>query len=366
LARHDSHESIASGANDVQLKVIQWATGNVGRASLRQILAHPELDLVGCLVHSESKAGEDAGVLCRQPATGVVATTSVDEILALDADCVAHMPLPSAQYGDDPEADLRNLCRILESGKNVVTTVGYLYPRAYGEDVVERLEAACRAGGSSLHGTGANPGWMSDILPLTASAMSAQIDRIHVRESTEFSWYPSPQILFDMMGFGATPEEYDARSSRYVGWLSGLFRESLMLVADGLAITLDEIGFESEIRIGDADYDIAAGRVGRGTVAAQRFVWSGRVAGKPVIELEAVYMARREVAPDWPDPGCLCRIEGKPTMNFEFDEGWISNALIATAVHAVHAIPAVCAAEPGIRTFLDLPMIVGKHAATAS
>jgi hypothetical protein len=348
------------------LKVIQWATGNVGRAALRQILAHPELELVGCLVHSDSKMGKDAGELCKQPAMGVLATNSIDEILELDADCISHMPLPSAQYGDDPGTDLRNLCRILESGKNVVTTVGYLYPLAYGEEVFGQLERACQVGNSSIHGTGANPGWMSDVLPLTASGMSAEIDRIYVRESTDFSWYPSSHVIFDLMGMGCTEEEYAARSSRYVGWLSGLFRESLMLVADGLGLVLDDISFESEIRLGDAEYEIAAGRVPKGTVAGQRFVWSGIVGEKPVIVLEAVYMARREATPDWPEPGFVCRIEGKPTMKFELGEGWISNGLIATAVHAVHAIPAVCAADAGIRTFLDLPLIVGKYAATAS
>jgi 4-hydroxy-tetrahydrodipicolinate reductase len=345
------------------LRVIQWATGNVGRSALRQILAHPELQLVGCLVHSDEKAGKDAGELCKQTATGILATASIDEILGLQADCVSHMPLPSAQYGDDPEADLRDICRILESGKNVVTTVGYLYPRAYGSDVFERLEKACVAGGTSLHGTGANPGWMSDILPLTASAMSARIDRIYVRESTEFSWYPSPQVLFDLMGMGCTEQEYEARSKRYIGWLSGLFRESLMLVADGLGLVLDDISFESEFRLADVDYEIAAGRVPKGTVAAQRFVWSGLIGRESVIVLEAVYTARREAAADWPAPGFVCRVEGKPTMKFELDESWISNGLIATAAHAVHAIPAVCAAAPGIRTFLDLPLIVGKHTA---
>jgi hypothetical protein len=92
-------------------------------------------------------------------------------------------------------------------------------------------------------------------------------------------------------------------------------------------------------------------------------VWSGLIGRESVIVLEAVYTARREAAADWPAPGFVCRVEGKPTMKFELDESWISNGLIATAAHAVHAIPAVCAAAPGIRTFLDLPLIVGKHTA---
>ncbi|MGH0028744.1 MAG: dihydrodipicolinate reductase [Myxococcota bacterium] len=342
-------------------KVVQWATGNVGRASLRGILAHPELELVGCLVHSPEKAGRDAGELCRRPQTGVVATTDVDEVLALDADCVAHMPLPSARYGEDPDADLKDLCRILRSGRNVVTTVGYVYPRAYGEEVEARLREACAEGGTSLHGTGTNPGWMNELLPLTMSALSERIDRIHVRESTNFAWYPSREIIFEMMGMGSRPEAFEAASARYTGWLSDLFRESLFLLADGLAAEIEDVLFESEVQLAKADVEIAAGRVAAGTVDAQRFRWQARVGGEPRLELEAVYKAHADAAPDWPEAGFLCRVEGRPGMTFELSEGWMDNALVATAFHAVHAIPAVCRAEPGIRTFLDLPLLAGRH-----
>lgn len=342
-------------------RVIQWATGNVGREALRQIIANPELELVGCLVHGDEKAGLDAGELCKRPDTGVRATTDLDAVLALDADCVSHMPLPSQQYGDDPGADLRNLCRVLEAGKNVVTTVGYVYPRAYGKDVEAQLLRACEAGGTSLHGTGANPGWMSDVLPLTLSALSGRIDRIFVRESTNFSWYPSPQVIFGLMGMGSTEAEFAARSKRYTDWLSGLFRESVMLLADGLGAEVEEVLFESEYRLGKDDYDIAAGRVPAGTVAAQRFLWRAVVGGEPAIELEAIYKAHADAATDWPEAGFVCRVEGEPTMKLDLKESWINNGLLATAVHAVHAIPAVCDAEPGIRTFLDLPLIRGRH-----
>jgi hypothetical protein len=346
---------------DVTHRVIQWSTGNVGKAALRQIIHHPDLELVGCLVHNDEKAGRDVGDLCKESATGVIATKDLDAILALDADCVSHMPLPSAQYGDDPGADLDNICRVLESGKNVVTTVGYVYPKAYGPEVEERLQRACQAGGTSLHGTGANPGWMSDVLPLTMSALSSRIDRIFVRESTNFSWYPSPEVIFGLMGMGCSEREFEAHSKRYTAWLSGLFRESILLLADGLEVELDDVRFRSEWRVGKQDFDIAAGRVPAGTVAAQRLLWSAIVAGEPVIELEAIYKVHADAATDWPEAGFTCLIEGRPRMSFELEESWINNGLVATAVHAVHAIPVVCDAAPGIRTFLDLPLIRGRH-----
>ena len=343
-------------------RVFQWSTGNVGRASLRTVLDHPELELAGVFAHGAEKKGVDAGALVRRDEVGVLVTNDPEAALAPDVDCVLHMPLPSQRYGDDPGRDLDDLCRLLRAGRNVVTTVGYLYPRAYGDEVVERIEAACAEGGASLHGTGVNPGWLGELLPLVMTGLSERIDRITVLESTEFSFYPSHDVIFEMMGLGSTPEQFEASSERYVDWLSGLFRESLYMLADGLALDIEEETRSIDWVLADESVDIAAGRVEAGTIAAQRFRWTTRHGGHERIALEAVYRATRDVAPEWAAPGCKVEIEGRPRLVLDLGEEWISNALAATAMHAVHAVPHVCRAEPGIRTFLDLPLIVGRHA----
>ena len=97
------------------LRVVQWATGGVGVAAIKGVLDHPELELVGCWVHSEAKSGKDVGELIGGRALGVIATNSVDEILALDADAVIYSPLM-------PNPD--EVTALLRSGKNVVTPVG--------------------------------------------------------------------------------------------------------------------------------------------------------------------------------------------------------------------------------------------------
>lgn len=73
-------------------RVVQWATGAVGRHALAAMIDRPELDVVGVLVYGGDKAGRDAGDLCGTAPIGVVATKDRDEILALDADCVLYMP----------------------------------------------------------------------------------------------------------------------------------------------------------------------------------------------------------------------------------------------------------------------------------
>jgi hypothetical protein len=75
------------------LRVIQWATGGVGRAAIEGILDHPELELAGCLVYSDDKDGRDAGELIGRGPVGVTATKDVEAILALDADCVVYAPI---------------------------------------------------------------------------------------------------------------------------------------------------------------------------------------------------------------------------------------------------------------------------------
>jgi hypothetical protein len=106
------------GDHPVKYRVIQWATGGVGCAAIQGIVNHPELDLVGCWVHSRSKEGRDAGELAGIAPLGVSATRDVDALLALDADCVSYTATGDLR----PAEAIDDICRILEAGKNVVST----------------------------------------------------------------------------------------------------------------------------------------------------------------------------------------------------------------------------------------------------
>src|SRR5205807_2174254 len=111
------------GAQDVRgarltLKVVQWATGNIGTRALRAVIEHPELELAGVLVYDATKDGVDAGVLVGGSPVGVAATTDAAAVTALDADCVLYMPRAF---------DTDEVVRLLERGTNVVTTCGELH-----------------------------------------------------------------------------------------------------------------------------------------------------------------------------------------------------------------------------------------------
>jgi len=341
-------------------KVFQWASGTVGRHAASAVLNRADCRLVGLHTLTPAKVGRDIGELLGIAPLGVRATGEIDAVLRSDADVVIHAPLASLVYGDRDEQDIDDICALLAAGKNVITVVGYLNPKAHGAALVARLEDACRKGGATYHSTGLNPGWMGDVLPLTMSALSRDIERVVVREITNFEFYPSPEIMFDVMGFGASVERFEREGQRRQRWLNGLFAESIQLIADGIGLELDAVVDAREIATAAERLDTAAGIVEPGTVAGQHWTWTGRADGRDRIVHETVWRMHQSVAPEWPTGKHTVTIEGTPRLSIALGGDWVSDGLLATAMHAVNAIPAVCDAAPGIRTRLDLPRIYGR------
>jgi hypothetical protein len=344
-------------------RVIQWATGGVGRASIEGIVSHPDLELVGCWVHSEDKVGRDVGEICGMPPLGVTATNDVDALLALDADCVMYAPIV---------ANRKEIVRILESGTNVVTPLGYFYP---GKRDVSDLEAACRHGNVTLHGTGIHPGGITERFPLMVSALSRNITHVRAEEFSDIRSYGAPYVISEIMGFGKTPE--DAAKSPMLDVLGGGFLESVDMIADALGFALDEDKrTHHEVAVATKPIDSPIGPIQPGRVAAQRFTWQGTVRGDPVISVHTNwFMGNDDFDPAWSfgSEGERFEVEvtGDPCSKVTF-HGWHPESIqaglernpgiVATGIHVVSAIPYVCRAEPGIRTYLDLPLVAGRAA----
>ncbi len=344
-------------------RVIQWATGGVGRASIQGIVSHPELELAGCWVHGEEKDGQDVGTICGMEPLGVEATRDVDALLALEADCVMYSPIM---------ANRKEVVRILESGKNVVTPLGYFYP---GKRDVSDLEAACQRGGVTLHGTGIHPGGITERFPLMISALSRDITHVRAEEFSDIRTYGAPYVVGEIMGFGKTPEE--AAKSPMLDVLGGGFFESIDMLADELGFELDEERRTNhEVAVATRPIDSPIGPIEPGLVAAQRFTWQGTVRGEPVISVHTNwFMGEDGFDPGWsfgPEGERFeVEITGDPSPKVIF-RGWHPESIeqglkrnpgiVATAIHVVSAIPYVCRAEPGIRTYLDLPLVAGRAA----
>ena len=341
------------------LRVIQWATGSVGKAAIDCIVQHPDLELVGCWVHSQDKHGKDVGDLVGTSSLGVTATTSIDDILATEADAVVYTPL----IGNTGE-----VAALLRSGKNVITPIGWFYPT---ERQAARLGPACTEGNVSVHGTGIHPGGVTEVFSLMLSAMSSAVTFVRAEEFSDIRTYGAPDVVRHIMGFGWTREE--AEKGPMLKMMSGLFTQSMDMVLQALGLAdRAEVRTVHDMAVATAPIESPIGPIEPGRVAGQRFHLEAVVDGEEVVRVGVNWlMGEENLDPAWTlggeryeievkgNPDCFVTITGWQPETVE--AGLISNpGIVATAAHCVNAVPYVCAAPPGIVTSLELPLVAGR------
>ncbi|MDB5869804.1 MAG: hypothetical protein JWP96_2136, partial [Polaromonas sp.] len=140
------------------LRVIVGYTGSVGSAVVKLLRSNPAFELVGVLVHSADKEGQDVGDIVGIEPTGIFATRDVDALVALKADVLSW-------HGIAWDAAIK--AKFLRAGTNVYTGMGgWFLP---GEPDHALIEQAGAEGGAALIAGGNIPGLISDVLPLFAS-----------------------------------------------------------------------------------------------------------------------------------------------------------------------------------------------------
>ncbi len=347
------------------LKVIQFSTGNVGQHALRQIIEHPDLELVGVHASSPTKVGRDAAELCglTEP-TGVTATDDLDALVDLGADCVVY----TSQGETRPNDAIAEITAFLRAGTNVVATslVWLINPDSADAWLRDPLEAACRAGGATMYVNGIDPGFSGDMLPFAALSLSQSATSILVQEVFDYGSYDDAEFTGVSFGFGFTPEQ-DPPVMFLPGVLRSIWGGPVKHLADCLGIELDEVRERHETWVTPVEIDCVMMRVAPGHVAAVRFAVEGIKDGEPVIVMEHVNRLTQAAAPDWPYPpegrGGVHRVvvSGRPgvEINAHVGSGDLDQndgGVIATAAKVVNAIAAVCAAQPGLVALRDLPI----------
>ncbi len=261
-----------------------------------------------------------------------------------------------------------------------MTPLGWVYPKRIDTEAVEK---ACVSGNATLHGTGVHPGGITERFPLMVSGLSRAITHVRAEEFSDIRTYGASEVVGEMMLFGKTPE--GARTSPMLKLLGGGFFQSIDMVADAIGLELDdEKRATHDMAVATAAIDSPIGVIEPGLVAAQRFCWQGLVRGEPVITAAVNWFMGDENIEPVPgsDPDLSwsfgekgerfeVSITGDPDTHLTF-KGWHPSSIeaglernqgiVVTAMHCVSAIPYVCEAGAGIKTYLDLPLIAGRAA----
>jgi 2,4-diaminopentanoate dehydrogenase len=333
------------------LRVFQWNTGKVGKLALRAILDHPDLELAGVHAHSPDKVGKDAGALCGRPDTGIRATGSLAEVIAARPDVVVYTPFTG---------DVDECVALLEAGINVLSTNLFFHVGGVRGEVRERLDAAARRGGASLYITGINPGWINSVAT-AITGVCARVDCVSIYESADCSGYKSPETwnFFRMGQHGVTEEVIAAART----WLV-MFRDAAERVAEGIGLNIETFDFYCDYATAAERVDLGWFVMEKGTNAAVRAGWEGKIAGQTRVRTQITWYLTRAIAEDWDidDKEYHLVVEGAPRIDLHMhftspppspvDGPWDTTG--TTSYATVNAIPQIVAARPGVLTLHDI------------
>lgn len=337
------------------LRVVQWATGTVGAAAMRAVIDHPEMTLVGAKVYTEAKEGRDIGELCGRSPLGIRATRDLQAIIALKPDCVLYMPESTI---------MEDVCALLEAGINIATTrAEFFFADRMDPAMSKRIEAACKAGRSSIHASGSSPGFITEALPIAILSLVRRLDLLVIDEFANCIDGCSEEMLLGIMGFGEAPEVFAKRQHED---RDEVFKHSLAALAAGLHIDLeDEFDFATEVALASEDTKLHTTVIPAGSVAGQRVTVTGKRNGEPVMRFRSNWFVTTNLEPRWdvlPD-GWRVNVHGDTPVQLDISFPMPAEQRQATlpnltAHRPVNSIPYICAAPPGLLTTAQLPQVV--------
>ena len=347
-----------------KIRVFQVATGNVGTEMIKRIASHPDLELIGLHCYTPEKVGRDAGEIAGLAPNGVIATGSVDDIIAAKPDVLTF-------HGVFPDEELYE--RVLEAGINIVTTADWItghhrnqnHPHPSGKKTTEVLEAACQRGGSTFYGTGMNPG-LCQILGVVHSADVADIENVTVIESVDVSCHHSVETWKEV-GYGRPIDDPSIPGS--LENYTRVFSDSVYMMADCFDLELDEVKFSYELGACTKDVDLGWYQMPKGSLGANYIKYQGMVDGVPRVESHLEWQMTPHTAPSWDIKGCyITHIQGdpniyskhmifpKPGVRLDNPEDFASIGMTVTGLPALNSIRSVVNARPGILTSADMPL----------
>ncbi len=325
-----------------KIRVIQYGLGPIGSAVARHIAQRSSLKLVGGVDIDPAKAGRDMGEVIglKQPLGFKVSKTLTEALALAPADVVVHT---TSSYFDLFESQITE---ILNAGLDVVSTAEELsFPWLAHPAEAARIDEAAKKAGKTALGTGVNPGFLMDSLPLNLTAICQRVDRIDVTRSQNASVRRGP--FQAKIGSGMSVEQFREKVNTGRMGHVGL-PESMGMVFYTLGKELARYEDSIEPVIADSLIQTDFFTVQPGQVRGLKQVARGFTAAGEFMTLTFIAALEEPVDQD------TIKISGVPNLEVTLKG---TNGDIATVAIAVNAIKRVKEASPGLATMPNLPIV---------
>lgn len=328
------------------LRVVQYGLGPIGQATAQAVLDRQSADrmtLVGAVDVDPKKVGHDVATLLdadRSP-TGVVVSDQIGTVLHEQRpDVVLHTTTSTLESVD------KQLRTCAAAGAHVVSSTEELaYPYHRHPDRAQALHDRARAAGVVIVGTGVNPGYAMDTLPLTATGVCTTVDTIRVERVVDASERRGP--LQNKIGAGLSPATFEEKTQEGTFGHVGLV-ESVQMVAEGLGWTLEAVNESIEpVTTADA-IETPFCSVPAGGISGLHQTAIGIVEGHERVTLDLRMDLGAEEAYD------AVRVEGAPPIDLRIEGGIFGDT--ATVGMLVNTALLLDDVSPGLRTMLDFPV----------
>lgn len=323
---------------------MQYGLGPIGQAVSRTVLAKPEaFTLVGAVDIDRDKVGRDVADVIGEdvPTTGITVSDDAKEVLSRGApDVVLHT---TTSFLDGVTDQLIQCARARAHVVSSTEELAFAYER--DPDAAERLDQVAREEGVVIVGTGVNPGYAMDTLPLTTTGGCTNVEAVHVERVVDAAQRRAP--LQAKVGAGLSVEAFEAKKAGGTFGHIGL-RESLQMIADGLGWSVGDVEEELNPVRADAPIDTGIRQVAAGDVAGIHHTATGRVGGVPRLMLDLKMYVGAESSYD------AVQVDGTPPIDLRVHGGIFGDT--ATVGMLVNTVPLAAGAQPGLRTMTELPV----------
>ncbi|MBW2058407.1 MAG: dihydrodipicolinate reductase [Deltaproteobacteria bacterium] len=323
--------------------VVQYGLGPIGQAIVKDMRRKRGIRVVGAIDIDQEKVGADLGELVGEDGPlGVRVSSDSREVLSQAEARLVVLSTVSSLTGCYPQIE-----EVLNSRKYLISTCEELaYPWLTRPDLAREIDGLAKKNRVALLGTGVNPGFAMDYLPIVVSGICRDVERIRIFRIQDASVRRLP--FQRKIGVGVTPEEFDERRRRREIRHVGL-TESIHMIARGFGWDLDRTVEEIHPVLAEGDVESPYIRVSAGDVKGMRQIGRGLRDGQEKITLEMVMALGQE------QPRDVVEIEGAPPVRLVFEGGIHGD--IATAAVVVNSIPRVLELPPGLKTMLDMPPV---------